>query len=70
MFDWDDLFFWGGFFFIFVFIGCCFLLIKLKMIVFLIQWDWYFILFISFCFIWRDLYGGYLCIYKGNKSVI
>lgn len=67
-FDRDDPSFWGGFPSIPAFIGRCSPLTKLKMTASSIQRDWYFTSFTPFCSIWRDLYGGHLCIYKGNKS--
>lgn len=67
-FDRDDPSFWGGFPSIPAFIGRCSPLTKLKMTASSIQRDWYFTSLTPFCSIWRDLYGGHLCIYKGNKS--
>lgn len=67
-FDRDDPSFWGGFPSIPAFIGRCSPLTKLKTTASSIQRDWYFTSLTPFCSIWRDLYGGHLCIYKGNKS--
>lgn len=67
-FDRDDPSFWGGFPAIPSVTGGCSPLTKLKMTASSIQRDWYFTSLTLFCSIWRELYGGHWCIYKGNKS--
>lgn len=67
-FDRDDPSFWGGFPAIPAVTGGCSPLTKLKMTASSIQRDWYFTSLTLFCSIWRELYGGHWCIYKGNKS--